>query len=343
MKHLKIICLCIFLFSCGTSNKNKTVFIKSKLSKYSDYKVKLQKDSLELTQGVNKDSQSVSYFELNDTLESRKKGTILFIHGIPTSSWIFHKTAKSLAEQGYHIIAPDMPGFGQTKASRDFDYSLKSYAQVIVKLILKKELKSISLVVHDFGGPFSWMAIENPKIKDRIKQIYLLNTIASNKGFKPLFDKTPTSFFKKRMTNTIVKSTGKKFFQSNTKTILLAQELKDLVEPLKYKNGLKAYKKLLNLVAFGELRNNIKIFNQNMSSFKGEVFIFWGMKDHVLNLKKQAPRIKEAFSNLIYGVCLSEVSHFPSLDQAEELSRFIDLGVSGKVKNLKTQNCLKKL
>jgi len=339
VKCLNVIFLCFFLFSCGTSNKNKTVSINNNSTKYSDYK----KEIRTITFGTDKDSQKVSYFELNDSLESRKKGTILFIHGIPTSSWIFYKTAKSLAKQGYHILAPDMPGFGQTKASKNFDYSLKSYAQVIVQLILKKELKNINLVMHDFGGPFSWMAIENLKIKDRFKQIYLLNTIASSKGFKPMFDKTPTSFFKKRMANTIAKATGEKFFQSSTKTLLSTQELNDLKEPLEYENGRIAYKNLLNLVAVGELRSDIKIFNQNMSSFKGETFIFWGMKDHVLNLKKQAPQIKKVFSNLIYGICLSEISHFPSLDKADELSQFIDLGVRGKTKDSKLPNCLEEL
>lgn len=39
---------------------------------------------------------------------------VLLVHGIPTASWLYVHVINGLLSKGYHVIAPDVPGFGQS-------------------------------------------------------------------------------------------------------------------------------------------------------------------------------------------------------------------------------------
>src|SRR5690606_21586933 len=57
---------------------------------------------------------------------------ILLLHGFPSASHMFRDLIPILADR-YRLIAPDLPGFGQTKAPPrgTFDYSFEHLADVI--------------------------------------------------------------------------------------------------------------------------------------------------------------------------------------------------------------------
>src|SRR5919107_1772027 len=57
---------------------------------------------------------------------------ILLLHGFPTSSHMFRDLIPELADR-YRVIAPDLPGFGLTKAPPrgQFTYSFDALAEVI--------------------------------------------------------------------------------------------------------------------------------------------------------------------------------------------------------------------
>ena len=62
-----------------------------------------------------------------------KSPTVLLLHGFPTSSHMYRDLIPLLAD-GYHLVAPDLPGFGNTVSpprgqfSYTFDTSPKSSA-----------------------------------------------------------------------------------------------------------------------------------------------------------------------------------------------------------------------
>ena len=77
---------------------------------------------------------------------------ILFLHGVPDTSDIRIKTLEILSPD-YLCLAPDLPGFGRTKAPRDFDYSLGNLADFIDKIVVAQKVDvPINLVLHDIGG-----------------------------------------------------------------------------------------------------------------------------------------------------------------------------------------------
>lgn len=98
--------------------------------------------------------------------------TILLLHGFGASSYMFRELIPQLART-YHVIAPDLPGFGQTTAQPGFDYTFDNLASVIDAFTVARELERYALYVFDYGAPVGWrLAVANP---DKITAIVSQN------------------------------------------------------------------------------------------------------------------------------------------------------------------------
>jgi len=87
---------------------------------------------------------------------------ILFLHGNPTSSYIWRNIIPHLAFQG-RCIAPDLIGMGKSD-NPDIDYTYKDHIKYIDGFIEKLELKNITLVLHDWGSGIGFnYASKHPK------------------------------------------------------------------------------------------------------------------------------------------------------------------------------------
>ena len=75
---------------------------------------------------------------------------ILFLHGQPTSSYLWRNIMPHLENQG-RVIAPDLIGFGKSDQP-DLDYTFADHYPYIEGFIKKLGLKNITLVVHDWGS-----------------------------------------------------------------------------------------------------------------------------------------------------------------------------------------------
>lgn len=90
---------------------------------------------------------------------------ILLLHGFGASSYMFRNLIPQLAAT-YHVIAPDLPGFGQTTVAPGvpFDYTFERLAAVIDAFTVAKEMDRYALYVFDYGAPVGWrLAVANPE------------------------------------------------------------------------------------------------------------------------------------------------------------------------------------
>ena len=79
---------------------------------------------------------------------------ILMVHGEPTWSYLYRKMIPPLVKGGYRCIAPDLMGFGLSdKPEAESEYTLKRHVALITGLVEKLELKDITIVGQDWGGP----------------------------------------------------------------------------------------------------------------------------------------------------------------------------------------------
>lgn len=83
---------------------------------------------------------------------SRERPTILLLHGFPTSSHQFRHLIPRLADR-YHVVAPDLPGFGFTTAPEGFDYSFASLAAAMEAFVDAIGLNRYAIYIFDYGAP----------------------------------------------------------------------------------------------------------------------------------------------------------------------------------------------
>jgi pimeloyl-ACP methyl ester carboxylesterase len=107
--------------------------------------------------------------------------TILLLHGFPTSSHMFRDLIPLLADR-FHIVAPDLPGFGQSDMpSREkFNYTFDNIAAVIDRFTEVVGLKRFAVYVFDYGAPTGFrIAAKHP---ERITAIISQNGNAYEEG-----------------------------------------------------------------------------------------------------------------------------------------------------------------
>ncbi len=90
---------------------------------------------------------------------------ILLLHGFPTAGHMFRDLIPLLAER-YHVIAPDLPGFGNTTAPPRgvFDYTFDNLAGVVDAFIQVMKLDRYALYIFDYGAPTGLrIALKHPE------------------------------------------------------------------------------------------------------------------------------------------------------------------------------------
>lgn len=118
---------------------------------------------------------SVFYREAGDP----ERPAILLLHGFPTSSHQFRDLIPRLADR-YHVIAPDLPGFGFTTVAEGFDYSFAKLAEVMAAFTDAIGLTRYAIYVFDYGAPVGLrLAIARP---DAVTAIISQNGNAYEEG-----------------------------------------------------------------------------------------------------------------------------------------------------------------
>jgi pimeloyl-ACP methyl ester carboxylesterase len=104
--------------------------------------------------------------------ETPGRQAVLLLHGFPELAYSWRKVMPSLADAGYHVIAPDMRGFGRTigwddsyEADPD-PFRILNMTRDTIGLVFALGHRSVAMVVgHDAGAPVaSWSALIRPDI-----------------------------------------------------------------------------------------------------------------------------------------------------------------------------------
>ena len=107
--------------------------------------------------------------------------TLLLLHGFPSAGHMFRDLIPQLADR-FHIVAPDLPGFGQSEMpARDkFAYTFGHMAGVIDRFTEVIGLKRFTVYVFDYGAPTGFrIAAKHP---ERITAIISQNGNAYEEG-----------------------------------------------------------------------------------------------------------------------------------------------------------------
>lgn len=106
---------------------------------------------------------------------------VLLLHGYAASSFMYRNLIPMLADK-YHVIAPDLPGFGFTEAPArgKYAYTFDQLARTIDQFTQQLKLDRYAIQAFDYGAPVGWrLAAAHP---DRITAIVSQNGNAYEEG-----------------------------------------------------------------------------------------------------------------------------------------------------------------
>ena len=106
---------------------------------------------------------------------------LLLLHGFPTSGHMFRQLIPALSDR-FHVIAPDLPGFGQSDMPPHdkFTYTFAKLAEVMGRFTEVIGLVRFAIYVFDYGAPTGFrMAVHHP---ERITAIISQNGNAYEEG-----------------------------------------------------------------------------------------------------------------------------------------------------------------
>lgn len=99
---------------------------------------------------------------------------IILIHGEPTWSYLYRNFIPPLSRH-FRVIAPDHMGFGKSETPKDAEYTLERHARNLGLLIEELDLRDITLVMQDWGGPMGTVVAS--RYPERMKRFVAMNTV----------------------------------------------------------------------------------------------------------------------------------------------------------------------
>ena len=103
--------------------------------------------------------------------ETTGRPAVLLVHGFPELAYSWRKVMPHLAAAGYHVLAPDLRGYGRTDGTRvSYDDDLRPFRMLneirdMLSLVSAFGYRQIHLIGHDFGALVSaWCAVARPDV-----------------------------------------------------------------------------------------------------------------------------------------------------------------------------------
>ena len=115
--------------------------------------------------------------------EGPKDGPVmLLMHGMTTWSYLYRDMIPLLVGAGYRCIAPDHLGFGRSDKPTDIHwYTIARHTEVLTSLVTALDLKDITLVCQDWGGPIG--LAQAATMPARFSRLVIMNTWLHHPGY----------------------------------------------------------------------------------------------------------------------------------------------------------------
>jgi pimeloyl-ACP methyl ester carboxylesterase len=108
------------------------------------------------------------------------KPAVLLLHGTPNSARMFGEAVPELSQDA-HVIAPDLPGFGESDVLPS--PSFPAFGQAISELLDHLAIGPLYIYLHDYGAPVGFhLAMQRPQ---RVLGLIVQNANAHPTGHGP--------------------------------------------------------------------------------------------------------------------------------------------------------------
>ena len=256
---------------------------------------------------------------------SKTAPTILLLHGFPTSSHMFRDLIPLLAD-AYHVVAPDLPGFGFSDAPdrKKFVYTFDHLASVIDGFTHAIGLDRYAMYIFDYGAPVGLrLALARP---ERITAIISQNGNAYegglSQGWNPIqkYWKEPTAGNRAALRDFLKpEATKSQYFYGVQDVTLVAPESYELDSTLLARPGNDE----IQLDLFLDYASNVALYPTVQDYFRTNrppLLAVWGKSDPFF-----LPPGAEAFKrdNPSAEVRFYDAGHFALETHAREIANAI--------------------
>ena len=246
---------------------------------------------------------------------------VLLLHGEPTWSYLYRKMVTPLAAR-FRVVAPDYLGFGRSdKPLEVADYTYDLHVRSIHALIDHLDLRRITVVVQDWGGPIGLRVAT--EAKDRFSRLVALNTgLFASRGW-------PTPGFMEW--RNFAERVGRdmpvgRIIQSATATELDDETLRAYEAPWpgpESKAGVAAFPLLVPLSAEDPNAAAMLRVMQELREWDVPAMVAWSDSDPVF-----PPRAGEAMARLLPGAAgrvheIKGAAHMLQEDRGPEIAELI--------------------
>jgi haloalkane dehalogenase len=101
---------------------------------------------------------------------------VVMLHGEPTWGFIWRRVIPPIRNAGFRCVVPDHAGFGRSDKPLDPSWhSLDRHVELTAGLLEELDLRDVTLVGHDWGGPIT--AVVALSAPDRVSRIVILDTV----------------------------------------------------------------------------------------------------------------------------------------------------------------------
>jgi pimeloyl-ACP methyl ester carboxylesterase len=255
---------------------------------------------------------------------------LLLLHGFPSSSHMFRDLIPWLSER-FHIVAPDLPGFGQSDMPRRevFTYTFDNLAKVIGRFTELIGFDRFAMYVFDYGAPTGFrIALNHP---ERIVAIISQNGNAYeeglSEGWNPIraYWKDPSKENREALRAMLThETTVWQYTHGVQDAALISPDGYSLDEFYLNRPGAAE----IQLDLFRDYRNNVALypaFQQYFRTHQPPLLAVWGKNDPFF-LPAGAETFKRDLPNAV--VRFFDTGHFALETHAEEIgaaiSEFLD-------------------
>lgn len=293
-------------------------------------------DSFEGTWPFHARYSVASGFPMHYVDEGSGPETLLLLHGEPTWSYLFRQQIPVWAAR-HRVIAVDHMGFGKSATPRDRSYWLQDHIDNLERFVLALDLRDLTLVMHDFGGPTGMgLAIRHPERVKRIVSVNaptpagqadLLDRLTANAAVSPWFQ----WILKAENDGTLEQVLGQLDYTILSTLKLNGFERNEIITD----SWLRAYRtpfptpaQALGAIgwakgfATGAHRFEMPDAATRTALAEKPALAIWGQADRTLHAKHFLPLFSQAFPKG-QVIRLPRAGHYSSEDAPEEVARFV--------------------
>ena len=224
---------------------------------------------------------NIAYREAGDETSPK----LVLLHGFPSSSHQYRDLVRELAD-GFHVIAPDYPGFGLSDVPdpATYEYTFDAIADVIEEFLKLKGFERYGLYVQDYGGPVGFrIAGRNPRA---LEWLIVQNSNAYEVGFTEAWDGIRNALWKDRSRETEKPLEAFMTLDTIRAIYLHGASRPELISPDNWLSDFGFIQRpnvvRLNLDLFYDYRKNVDLYPEwqaFLRETKPKTIIFWGQKD----------------------------------------------------------------